>query len=96
MQQPRTAELRVEVREGSPWAIYRDRVRAPLLSSTHSGSKPQKSRRKEDKLIASGSIAITELTVRNQRRRVEMTAGRGFINIDVQFNEFVDPQYTDE
>lgn len=103
MQQPITAYLRVTVREGSPFAFYRDYLSAPSLParSSHSGSaddeKPEtKDAVEEDTIIGYGTLAMSQISTGSKNIWVDLTTGGGRVNIDVQYNEYVDPRYDND
>lgn len=97
MQQPRTAMLRVEIREGCYFAYYRDYIPPPPeITSSHSGTVQRvdavKNANRIDTIIGYGNIPVTNLKGPAQGVWVDLTTGGGRVRIDVQFSEFVDPQ----
>lgn len=97
VQQPKTAYLRIEVRESSPWAFYKEYLTAPSLPTTHSGSvesgNPVKEANRAESVIGFGTLALSELSEDSANIWVELTTGGGRINVDLQISEFIDPRY---
>lgn len=103
VEQAKKAQLRVEVKEGSPWAFYRNFVSAPPLLPSHSGvgdesRKTTEQNNKEgkenrDTLIGYGTMAISEMATYAENVCLDLTVGGGRISLEVQFNEFVDARY---
>lgn len=97
MQQPKTAYLRIEVRESSPWAFYREYLTAPSLPTTHSGSieseNPVKEANRAESVIGFGILSLSELSLEPVNIWVELTTGGGRINVDLQISEFIDPRF---
>lgn len=85
------------MREGSSWAFYRQFVTAPQLTSAYSGSEPAggevRRANRADAVIGFGSIAVSRLSDKAQKVWVELNMGGGRVNLEVQMNMFVDPQF---
>lgn len=96
VQQPRTAMLHIEVREGCYLAYYRKYIAPLQLPTTHSGTakqmNPVAKANRIDTVIGYGSVSISDLVEGACSMWVDLTTGGGRIRIDVQFSEFVDPQ----
>lgn len=96
VQQPKTAALRVEVREGCYFSFYRRYIPPLVLPITHSGSGFTQGAVEQanglDRIIGYGSIPISALGSSARSIWIDLTTGGGRVLMDIQFSEFVNPQ----
>lgn len=96
MEDPKSAKLIIEVRDVSRWSLYWNKPRKAVLKSagTPSGPSPNETGiKKKGHLIGRGSIAVSQLNSSPRNLWIELVFGGGRVNIDAQFNEFVDPRF---
>ena len=96
IEQPKTAMLRVEVREASFFTYYPKFISPPALPTTHSGSADEdrnvRKANRTDPIIGYGTIPISGFSGRPASIWIDLTTGGGRIRVDVQYSEFVEPQ----
>ncbi|KAI0567460.1 EF hand [Gracilaria domingensis] len=95
VEQPESAVLRVEVREGSRFTFFKGALPPPSQKPVHSGAlalqDPNRIVNGRGTLIGYGSLSVSTLSSFAEALWVDLTTGGGRIRLDVQFNEFIDP-----
>lgn len=64
-----------------------------MPAGTSSGPSAEGESEKKGRLVGRGSIAVSQLSPRPRNLWVDLAFGGGRVNIDAQFNEFVDPHF---
>ncbi|CAN8075875.1 unnamed protein product [Agarophyton chilense] len=95
VEEPESAILRVEVREGSRFTVFRSGLPPPSHNSVQSSvlelQRPKRTVHGRGALVGYGSLPISSLSSFAEAIWLDLTTGGGRVRFDVQFNEFIDP-----
>lgn len=98
MEDPEEAILTIEIQDTSKWNLYWGSPRNAVLPPAGTSAGPTESGKsvgEKGRVIGSGSIAVSLLSRAPRNLWIDMTYGGGRVNIEAQFNEFVDPRFHD-
>lgn len=92
--------MTVQVLESNKWTFYAGNVKRPALPSkftdAEAESKPTFNVGNDvDSIIGMGSIALSDYDMSSSPQNVwvELAGGRGSVNLELQFQQFVDPRF---
>lgn len=87
--------MRIEVLDMSRWVFYWNKPSRPALQGSEESEKSEdtsKQKERKGKFIGSGTLPISQVSSSTKNVWVDLSTGGGRVNIDVQFNLFVDPR----